>query len=449
MRRVLEATPRAAGLAMIAAAGTRRGRHRRPPQRRQIHPLQSAGRDGVAPSCTTCRGSRATASSGPRKLDDELRDRPHRHRRPGARARGSARSRRAGAARDRRERRAPARGRRHGPGRCPATRRCWPRCAAATSRSCWWSTRPTCARLAREWGSSTGSGSSRLLVSAEHGTGIEELRDARARALIPARSRLGAKRRVRPSPSSAAPTSASRRCSTASSAPSACWSRPQPGTTRDPVDTVVEWDGKPFVLVDTAGIRRRAKVSGAPEDLAVMMAQRQIERGAGGAAADRRRAGRHLGRPRDRGRHPGAGRARASWSATSGTCSDDEARHRLERGVAAAGRAARRAAARERVGGDRARRGQLFPQVRTALADFHRQLETSRAQRRARARDGAHQPPSKEGKPWKVFYGTQVGTAPPTFMLFANRTLPRHASAATSRTGCARAGARRVSRSGW
>ena len=36
-----------------------------------------------------------------------------------------------------------------------------------------------------------------------------------------------------------------------------------------------------------------------------------------------------------------------------------------------------------------------------------------------------HGPPSIEGQPWKVLYATQVKTAPPTFMLFANRKLPR------------------------
>ena len=39
-----------------------------------------------------------------------------------------------------------------------------------------------------------------------------------------------------------------------------------------------------------------------------------------------------------------------------------------------------------------------------------------------------HHAPSVEGKPWKVYYGSQVGTAPPTFMLFATRSLPQKSS---------------------
>ena len=51
-----------------------------------------------------------------------------------------------------------------------------------------------------------------------------------------------------------------------------------PGTTRDAVDTAFERDGRPYVLVDTAGIRRKGKVSEALEKLAVVMALRSLER---------------------------------------------------------------------------------------------------------------------------------------------------------------------------
>ena len=52
----------------------------------------------------------------------------------------------------------------------------------------------------------------------------------------------------------------------------------KPGTTRDAVDTPFEYDGKPYVIVDTAGIRRKGKVSEALEKLAVMMALKSLER---------------------------------------------------------------------------------------------------------------------------------------------------------------------------
>jgi GTP-binding protein len=51
-----------------------------------------------------------------------------------------------------------------------------------------------------------------------------------------------------------------------------------PGTTRDAVDTALEVDGKPYVLVDTAGIRRKGRVSEALEKLSVVMALKSLER---------------------------------------------------------------------------------------------------------------------------------------------------------------------------
>jgi GTP-binding protein len=51
-----------------------------------------------------------------------------------------------------------------------------------------------------------------------------------------------------------------------------------PGTTRDAVDTAIEIDGRPYVLVDTAGIRRKGRVNEALEKLSVVMALKSLER---------------------------------------------------------------------------------------------------------------------------------------------------------------------------
>lgn len=52
----------------------------------------------------------------------------------------------------------------------------------------------------------------------------------------------------------------------------------EPGTTMDPVDTPFEFGGKSYVLVDTAGIRRKARVEAETERIAVSMALAQMER---------------------------------------------------------------------------------------------------------------------------------------------------------------------------
>jgi GTP-binding protein len=51
-----------------------------------------------------------------------------------------------------------------------------------------------------------------------------------------------------------------------------------PGTTRDAVDTPFQYAGRPYVLVDTAGIRRKGRVTEALEKLAVVMARKSLER---------------------------------------------------------------------------------------------------------------------------------------------------------------------------
>jgi GTP-binding protein len=51
-----------------------------------------------------------------------------------------------------------------------------------------------------------------------------------------------------------------------------------PGTTRDAVDTPLVYRGRPYVLVDTAGIRRKGRVSETLEKLAVVMALKSLER---------------------------------------------------------------------------------------------------------------------------------------------------------------------------
>ena len=50
------------------------------------------------------------------------------------------------------------------------------------------------------------------------------------------------------------------------------------GTTRDAIDTRVEIDGQPVVLVDTAGLRKRTKVAGTVEFYAQLRSERAAER---------------------------------------------------------------------------------------------------------------------------------------------------------------------------
>ncbi len=51
-----------------------------------------------------------------------------------------------------------------------------------------------------------------------------------------------------------------------------------PGTTRDAIDTSLEWNGRRFVLIDTAGIRRKGKTHRVLDKFSVIMALKALDR---------------------------------------------------------------------------------------------------------------------------------------------------------------------------
>ncbi len=262
-----------------------------------------------------------------------------------------------------------------------------------------------------------------LLVSAEHGGGIEALRERIAELLppdaeppvadeVPALAIVG-----RPN------VGKSSLLNRLLGEPRVLVS-PQAGTTRDPVDTLLEHDGRTYRLIDTAGIRRRSQVSGVAEQVAVMFARRQMERAevvvlvvdaaAGITSGDLSIAGLawELGR--------GVVVALNKWDLL-----DPESRAALEDGwPRLAGLLA--GPPRLNVSALTGRRvDRLLPAVETVLARLRLELPTSEVNRLFERAVAEHQPPQRQGRPWKLYYATQVASSPPTFMLFANRTLER------------------------
>ena len=67
----------------------------------------------------------------------------------------------------------------------------------------------------------------------------------------------------------------------------------------------------------------------------------------------------------------------------------------------------------------------LLPAVAASLERYRLRLATAEVNRLFERAVAEHQPPQVKGKPWKLYYATQVASGPPTFMLFANRTLER------------------------
>lgn len=115
-------------------------------------------------------------------------------------------------------------------------------------------------------------------VSAEHGRGVAELLE-RVRGLVPGPDR--------PAPADAEavriailgrPNVGKSSLVNALVGAERVLVHAEPGTTRDAVDTRLTYRGRAYVLVDTAGIRRKGRVQEPLEKVAVVMALKSLER---------------------------------------------------------------------------------------------------------------------------------------------------------------------------
>ncbi|MDP9387636.1 MAG: ribosome biogenesis GTPase Der [Actinomycetota bacterium] len=192
-----------------------------------------------------------------------------------------------------------------------------------------------------------------------------------------------------------------------------------PGTTRDAVDTLIETDGGPLRLIDTAGMRRRARTGEGPEFYSLVRALRAIDR---------------------------ADAAVLVIDASEGVTSQDQ---RLAERIDAAGSPVvlllnkwetLDAEAREHVLGEvadrlaflayapvlkvSARTGlgvhKLLPALDQAIDAYHRRIPTAELNKVVQEAQAAHPAPGA-----RVLYATQGATNPPTFTLFASRALPQ------------------------
>ncbi len=203
----------------------------------------------------------------------------------------------------------------------------------------------------------------------------------------------------------------------------------QAGTTRDAIDTPFERDGRRFIFVDTAGLRRRSRVATGLEYYAVLRTLRAIDRADVCVVvvdAD-----------------DGVGNqdfriARLAWDRGCGVVLAVNKWDLIEKDTHTAARMEK--ALRERVrfleavpivfisalNGQRVQRAlDLAWQVGEERA---RQVPTSELNKALTDLTDAVQPPQRRGRPLKFYYATQVKTAPPVFALFTNfpRDVPAH-----------------------
>ncbi|HLN04832.1 MAG TPA: ribosome biogenesis GTPase Der [Acidimicrobiales bacterium] len=192
-----------------------------------------------------------------------------------------------------------------------------------------------------------------------------------------------------------------------------------PGTTRDAIDTLIETEDGTVKLIDTAGMRRRARSGEGPEYYSLVRALRALDHAdvallvldatEGVTHQDQRLAERidASGSP--------VVILLNKWDllATEG---------RLEVSDAVADRLAflgyapvLRVSAKTGLGVHR-----LLPAVREAMTAYHRRIPTGRLNDGLRSAQAAHPAPGGA----RILYGVQGAIDPPTITLFATRRLP-------------------------
>ncbi|MBI2466743.1 MAG: ribosome biogenesis GTPase Der [Candidatus Rokubacteria bacterium] len=203
---------------------------------------------------------------------------------------------------------------------------------------------------------------------------------------------------------------------------------PEPGTTRDAVDTPVTVGGRPYVLVDTAGLRRKGRTAEGLDRLAALMARRSLERSdlalvvldgsEGVTAQDARIAG----------YAEAAGRGVVlvvnKWDLVEGADrAPDLVRALRERLAFLAHAPVVFTSARLATGVDA-----LFETVERVAGAYAREIPTAELNRVLTAAVSRRPPAGVRGKTLRIFYATQVGTRPPRFLLFVNDPAALHFS---------------------
>jgi GTP-binding protein len=194
-----------------------------------------------------------------------------------------------------------------------------------------------------------------------------------------------------------------------------------PGTTRDALDTPFELRGEPCVLVDTAGIRRKARINDRLERFSVSHSLRSVDRGdlvihiLDGVEGVTDQDAQILSYACQRGK--ALLLAVNKWDVVSKNGADveiyrEEVYHQLSFLdfvpvtfiSASTGYGVRR----------------MLEMAGSVLQAYGKKVSTSALNQALQRIVRAHAAPLSQGKPVKFYYGTQTGTRPPTFTLFVN-----------------------------
>jgi len=220
---------------------------------------------------------------------------------------------------------------------------------------------------------------------------------------------------------------------------------PVPGTTRDAVDEVVEYNGRQFRFIDTAGIRRKGKTRLMAEKLSVVMSRKHLEAAdvallvidatEGVNQLDAAIAGyaHESGRSMiilvnkwdmvlagtEQGRATKASRMRASKRPADQSAYEERLRHDLK--FLSYAPVLFISAAKQKG------TEQIFPMLEKVAAERRKRVSTADMNRFIERVDFERASVPMRQRV-KILYMTQASVAPPTFVLFTNRAVKLHFS---------------------
>ncbi len=202
----------------------------------------------------------------------------------------------------------------------------------------------------------------------------------------------------------------------------------QPGTTRDAVDTAVTVNGRPYLLVDTAGLRRKGRTVQALDKLAAVMARRSLQRCDLALVVLDAVEGMTAQEARIAGYAETAGRAvilvANKWDVVERADRAPELVRTLrERMPFLAYAPVVFTSAKLGSGLDA-----LFKTIESVAADYSKEVSTPELNRVLGAAVTRRPPAGVRGRTLKLFYATQIGKRPPTFLLFVNEPSALHFS---------------------
>jgi GTP-binding protein len=203
----------------------------------------------------------------------------------------------------------------------------------------------------------------------------------------------------------------------------------RPGTTRDSVDVHFELDGLPFLAIDTAGIKRQAKIRDSLDFYSVHRAQRSIRRAdvvllfidptQGITRLDKQLAD-YIAQE-----HKPCIFTINKWDVMMSDRADSSAEANMGR-FANLIQHSFRTMSYMPMAFITAQTGKNVKAVinlcQSLFKQAQKRMATGTLNRIVREAVEAHAPPARENRTPRIYYATQVGVAPPTIVLFVNST---------------------------